>query len=259
MNLQKATAGTAQLLGTPSEQVRGSFLKQVGYISENQEMPESMTVVRYFSYLKSFYPAWDSDLERQLLREFSLPGDRKLRHLSRGMRMKVAFVGALSYRPPLLILDEPFSGLDPLVRDELVQGLLDRIGESTIYLSSHDLAEVETFATHVGHLESGNLVFSDEIDTLHGRFRGVEFHTSTDRPLPVGLPKTWLEVERSGIIVRYKHSAFKDAEDSMAEIHRLFPDASSSTFSPLSLRTIFLAHARTAREVRNEQNTGETQ
>ena len=166
--------------------------------------------------------------------------------------MKASFVGALSYRPALLILDEPFSGLDPLVRDELVQGLLDRIGESTLYLSSHDLAEVETFATHVGYLESGELVFSEEIDALHNRFKSIRFHTPTNSTLPSGLPKSWLEVVRSGSLVNYKDSSFSSEARSTAEILGFFPDASSFEFSPMSLRNIFLAHARTARAERED-------
>ena len=132
MNLQDATSGTAEVLGLPTGQIRGAALNRIGYVSENQEMLESMTVGGFIDYLRPFYPTWDRELERQLLRDFALPLDRKLRHLSRGMRMKAAFVSTLSYRPALLVLDEPFSGLDPLVRDELIQGLLDRIGETTL-------------------------------------------------------------------------------------------------------------------------------
>ena len=105
----------------------------------------------------------------------TLPMKGKLKHLSRGMKMKAAFIGALSYRPALLVLDEPFTGLDPLVRDELIQGLLERIGETTLFLSSHDLAEIESFASHVGYLEQGRLLFSEEMTTLSNRFRKVEF------------------------------------------------------------------------------------
>ena len=81
-----------------------------------------MTVGGMLDYMRPFYPQWDRALERRLVRQFDLPLDRKLKHLSRGMKMKAAFASSLAYRPRLIVLDEPFSGLDPLVRDELIEG-----------------------------------------------------------------------------------------------------------------------------------------
>src|SRR4029077_12238928 len=112
------------------------------YVSENQQMPRWMTVEYLLAYLKPFYPSWDDARAEELLRQFQLPRDRKLRHLSRGMWMKAALASSLSYRPRLLVLDEPFSGLDPLVREDLIEGLLDSAGETTILISSHDLADI---------------------------------------------------------------------------------------------------------------------
>src|SRR5260370_17900650 len=76
-------------------------------------MPEWMTVEYFMAYLKPFYPAWDDARADSLLRQFDLPRDRKLRHLSRGMRVKAALASSLAYRPQLVVLDEPFTGLDP--------------------------------------------------------------------------------------------------------------------------------------------------
>ncbi|MDP9050455.1 MAG: ABC transporter ATP-binding protein, partial [Acidobacteriota bacterium] len=99
MNLQSATAGSVEVLGMPSKAIRGRALSRIGYVSELQEMPESMTVGGFLDYLRPFYPTWDYRLEEQLLDDFDLPMDRELQHLSRGMRMKAAFVSTLSYRP----------------------------------------------------------------------------------------------------------------------------------------------------------------
>jgi ABC-2 type transport system ATP-binding protein len=258
MNLQLATSGSAEVLGIPSERIRGVALNRVGYISENQEMLDSLTVGAFLNYLRPFYPTWDRALEQQLLTDFALPLGRKLRHLSRGMRMKAAFIGALSYRPALLVLDEPFSGLDPLVRDELIQGLLDRIGETTIFLSSHDLSEIETFASHVGYLEQGTLLFSEEMTTLGNRFRQVDVSIEPAFLLPAGLPESWLEVEHSGSRIRFKDSAFTTQEETIARILTLFPSAREIAFEPLSLRSIFLANARTNRSIRSKSDSGAT-
>ena len=257
MNLQAVTSGTAEVMGLPSEQIRGAALNRIGYVSESQEMPDWMTVGGLLGYLRPFYPTWDGTLQTQLVRDFGLPMDRKLKHLSRGMRMKAAFVGALSYRPALLILDEPFSGLDPMVRDELIEGLLDRIGETTLFLSSHDLAEIESFASHIGYLEEGRLLFSEEMTTLGNRFRRLEFQVDPASTMPPVMPSAWLEVERSGSLVRLTHSAFTTNAEAAAQIEGLFPTAGNIECEPLSLRSIFLAQARTHR-TRTQPDLGAT-
>jgi ABC-type multidrug transport system ATPase subunit len=136
MNIFQPTGGAATVLGIDSHKVSGKAFNRIGYVSENQQMPDWMTVGDMLAYFRNFYPQWDRDLEQQLLRQFDLPLKRKLKHLSRGMRMKAAFASSLAYRPALIVLDEPFSGLDPLVRDELIEGLIDRAPETTIFLSS---------------------------------------------------------------------------------------------------------------------------
>jgi ABC-2 type transport system ATP-binding protein len=126
MNILRPSSGSAELLGADSRRISPRELQQIGYVSENQEMPEWMTVKYFLKYLKPFYPQWDDALAEELVREFDLPADRRLRHLSRGMKMKAALASSLAYRPKLIVLDEPFSGLDPLVRDEFIRSLLER-------------------------------------------------------------------------------------------------------------------------------------
>ena len=141
-----------------------------------------------------------------MIRQFDLPLKRKLKHLSRGMRMKAAFASSLAYRPRLIVLDEPFSGLDPLVRDELIEGLIDRAPETTIFLSSHDLAEIEGFASHVGFLEQGRLLSSEEMAVLSNRFRTVTVTLNQPRRTR-SLPSSWLQVEAADRVVRFVDSA----------------------------------------------------
>ena len=99
MNIIRATSGRAEVLGVDSSHIRGRLLEPIGYVSENQEMPEWMTVGALLDYLRPFYPAWDAALEAELIKQFDLPRDRKLRHLSRGMRMKAALASSLAYQP----------------------------------------------------------------------------------------------------------------------------------------------------------------
>ena len=129
MNILRPDSGSAHVLGIASRDLAGAAFNRIGYVSENQELPDGMTVGGMLSYFQSFYPNWDRALEQQLVRQFDLPLKRKLKDLSRGMKMKASFASSLAYRPSLIVLDEPFSGLDPLVRDELIEGLIERAGD----------------------------------------------------------------------------------------------------------------------------------
>jgi ABC-type uncharacterized transport system ATPase subunit len=116
MNLITATRGHAAVLGVDSKLIRGKSYTQIGHVSENQQIPEWMKVGALLAYLRDFYPTWDRELEDSLLKQFDLPGDRKIGALSRGMKMKLALASALAFHPKLIVLDEPFGGLDPGVR-----------------------------------------------------------------------------------------------------------------------------------------------
>jgi ABC-2 type transport system ATP-binding protein len=246
MNIFRATSGRARVLGIDSLDLAGKHFSRIGYVSENQELPEWMTVSYFLDYLRPFYPQWDRSLEQQLVRQFDLPLNRRLKQLSRGMRMKAAFAGVLAYRPSLIVLDEPFSGLDPLVRDELIEGLLDRAPETTIFLSSHDLAEIESFASHVGYLENGRLLFSEEMSVLSDRFREVTITLDTPSPLPADLPPNWLQPELSGSVIRFVDSDFRGPATSH-ELAQVFPAARDISLEPMPLRSIFLAVAKSGR------------
>ncbi len=248
MNIIRPTTGRAEVLGEQSTRIAGRDYCAIGYVSENQELPEWMRVDAFLAYLRPFYPAWDKGLENELVERFALPLDRKLKHLSRGVRMKAALAGSLAYHPKLIVLDEPFTGLDPLVRDELIEGLLERATESTIFISSHDLAEIESFASHVGYLEQGSLQFSEELITLAARFREVEVAFDSVPTMPQAWPKTWMHPGSSGAVLRFIESRF-DRERTSSEIRNLFAGIRDVTFTPMSLRSIFLAMAKAERRL----------
>ena len=137
------------------------------------------------------------------------------------MKMKLALASALAFHPKLIILDEPFGGLDPLVRDQLIEGLLERAAESTVFISSHDLAEIESFASHIGYLEQGRLRFSEGLTALAQRFREVELTLDERSASQENLPSTWIHVDASAAVVRFIETRF-DEDRTSAEIHRLF-------------------------------------
>ena len=247
MNIVQPTGGSATVLDVDSRKLSPQAMARVGYVSENQDLPEWMTVDYLLRYLKPFYPTWDDELAGELVRDFDLPPDRQLRHLSRGMKMKAALASALAYRPTLIILDEPFTGLDPLVRDEFSAGLLERAAGATVLISSHDLAEIESFASHIGYLDGGRIQFSEEMGTLADRFREVEVTLDAPAAGPTGWPANWLHPETSPALVRFIESRF-DLERTSAEVARLFPQASNVSFRAMPLREIFVALAGTKRQ-----------
>ena len=245
MNILKPTSGRAEVLGLDSRQMRPETLARIGYVSENQEFPDWMTIQYLLAYLKPFYPAWDGDRARQLVRQFDLPLDRPLRQLSRGMRMKAALASSLAYRPRLLIMDEPFSGLDPLVREDLIEGLLESAEETTILVSSHDLGEIESFATHIGYLDSGRLRFSEEMASLTARFREVEVLLDSPPLLPLDRPwpAHWLRPETAPALVRFIETHF-DPQRTPDEIRGVFGHVRDLATHPMPLRAIFVTLAR---------------
>lgn len=248
MNIYRASGGRAEVFGRDSRKISPRRdLTRIGYVSENQEFPEWMTVGYFMAYLKPFYPSWDDERAEELLRQFELPRDRKLMHLSHGMRMKAALASSLAYRPQLIVLDEPFTGLDSLVRDELIEGLLESVEGATIFISSHDLAEIESFASHVGYLNRGRLQFSEEMSSLIQRFREVEVTLEGSAPRANGWPATWLNVEQSAALVRFVDAQF-DAEKSTADVRRVFGEGSEVAVRPMPLRQIFVTLARAGRK-----------
>ncbi len=248
MNIFPATSGRAEVLGTDSTRISGQAFTAIGYVSENQKLPGWMRAGAFLEYLRPFYPAWDRTLEDDLVKQFQLPLDRKLEKLSRGMRMKAALIGSLAYHPKLIVLDEPFGGLDPLVRDELTEGLLERAPEATIFVSSHDLAELENLASHIGYLEDGHLLFSEEMTALVERFREVELTFAAPPQMHEKWPESWMQVHAAAAVVRFIESRFNQ-ERTLAEIHRRFDGVRDITFTPMALRSIFLAMAKAGRNV----------
>ncbi len=247
MNLLRPTAGVARVLGKDSSRLGEQELARIGYVSENQQLPLWMTVRQLLDYCRPFYPTWDPALESKLLVQFDLPPERKLKQLSRGMLMKVALLSSLAYRPKLLVLDEPFSGLDPLARDDFVRGVLEasELGEWTVLVSSHDVEEVERLADHVALLEAGRLKFSETIESLLGRFRRMEISPPGGTP-PAGTPAaSWLELEQKGGLIRFIETSYAP-ETTGRLCQENFPGG-TVTAHAMTLREIFVTLARETR------------
>src|SRR5262249_18275255 len=195
------------------------------------------------------YPQGDRTLEASIRRRLRLPPGRRIGELSHGMRMKMALACALPFRPRLLILDEPFSGLDPLVRDEFMEGLLAQAGEMTILISSHELGEIDGVATHVAFLDEGKLLFQESMSDLVGRFREVHVtldyngKSNGDKAATLSFPKGWLRVQTVGNVFSFVDSQFSES-DVGERLHALLGNVKAIDAQPMALRTIFTTLAR---------------
>ncbi|MCB1224324.1 MAG: ABC transporter ATP-binding protein [Verrucomicrobiales bacterium] len=247
LNLHHPDSGTATVMGCDSRKIGPAQLVHIGYVSENMELPLWMTVKQFLDYCRPLYPQWDRDFEKRLMQQFELPEKTKLKDLSRGMRMKASLLSSLAYRPKLVVLDEPFSGLDPLVRDEFIRGLLELTEEEgwTVFVSSHDIEEVQRLADRIAIINRGKLALDETSDSLQSRFRSVTVALPDDRKPPNDLPTEWMHVEQVGRLTRFIASRSNGSTESL--VRQRFPEATEVEVQPMSLREIFIALARAYR------------
>jgi|SRR6188472_2684952 len=247
VNLLGPSAGTATVFGVDTRRLSPRELAQIGYVSEHQQLPGRMTVSAYMDYLRPFYPTWDRSLEGEIVGQFRLPPDRRIGDLSHGMRIKTMLACALPFRPRLLLLDEPLTGLDPLVRDEFIDRLKRQRGETTILVSSHELAEIEEVTTHVAFVDGGQVKFQEALSDLAARLRKVTVILPDDVPCPARLPGAWLDVRQAGTIVSFVDTQYS-ALDLPARVGAIFGAVNRIDAEPIALRTIYTALARAFRD-----------
>lgn len=252
LNLLEPTAGWARVLGCDSRRLGPEQLAQIGYVSENQQIEGRQKVGDLLAFVRNLYASWDQELEQKLIRAFEVPLECRFNELSRGMRVRALFIAALSFRPRLLLLDEPFGGLDPLMRDELMAKVLDlaQDDERTIVLASHDVDEVERIADRVAFLESGKIKLSDSVESLCARHRKVVARLSPGYRGTVATRESWLGFKQEGEIVSFV-TMQANTEIDAGWGRELGADASVTT-APLSLKDIYLAHARNTRAERGD-------
>ena len=247
LNLLEPSRGTVSILGVDSRSISPAELTDIGYVSENQELPARLTVGQYLDYLRPFYRRWDRKLETSLRDDLQLPTSRRIGELSHGMRIKMALVCALPFRPRLLILDEPFAGLDALVRDELTEGLIGQAGDSTILIASHELSEIEGLATDIGFLHAGRMMFQEPMSRLTERCREVYVTLDSTARVPDSLPAHWLQARTAGNVLMFVETQFSD--DTLGDLVRTVCDGVRLIDAqPMTLRSIFTSLAPAARD-----------
>jgi ABC-2 type transport system ATP-binding protein len=168
MGMLSITAGKALVLGLDVQAEAVQIKERVGYVPEVHHIYRWMRVREVIGFCKSCFPTWNDDLCREMLDLFGLDPDKKVKHLSKGMQVKLSLLAAVAHEPELLLLDEPLSGLDPLAREEFLDGVLRTICDrgQTVLISSHMLDDVRRLADTIGILNNGRLIVEGNVDQL---------------------------------------------------------------------------------------------
>ncbi|MDZ4857513.1 MAG: ABC transporter ATP-binding protein [Candidatus Hydrogenedentes bacterium] len=180
MGMGKNDAGTIEVFGLDHARDEVAVKSRVGYVSPDLSFAAWGRVGRAIGFVRSFYPDWDDAYCEDLLRRFSLNVNDAIGTLSFGSRTKLNLVIALAHRPALLLLDEPLSGLDPVSKREVFTDLLDAVQDEnrTVFISSHNLDELERFCDHIGIIQNGRMLLEGPTSELVERFKMVDCLTS---------------------------------------------------------------------------------
>jgi ABC-2 type transport system ATP-binding protein len=239
LGMMRQSSGDGTVLGQrisdPVESVR--IRTKIAYVSENKRLYDYMTVDQMIGFTRAFYPDWRSSEEQKLLRQFKLPGDRKVKSLSKGMRTKLGLLMAFARQPELLILDEPSEGLDPGGIEELLEILVARCSEgTTIFFSSHQIAEVERIADQICILHAGRLVLDSSVDDLRESYRRIDLifpSIPAEHDFRIaGIEDVRTRGHQMSVL------ASRNAEAVVARAHDFH--ATSIDITPVALRDVFL-------------------
>ena len=162
--------GVVSILG--KEEMDGDVKEQIGVVFDGSNYPEILSPRKLNRVMKNIYRTWDEQVYLRLLKQFSLPPDKQIKQFSKGMKMKLAIAAAFSHHSRLLVLDEATSGLDPVVRDDILDMLLDFVQdeEHSILVSSHITSDLEKIANYIVFIHEGKVVFEKPKDELTERY-----------------------------------------------------------------------------------------
>jgi ABC-2 type transport system ATP-binding protein len=233
------TSGKGTIFGHRIDNERESLLirERVAFVAEDKRLYDYMSVSEIIRFTRSFFPRWNQTLETDLLKRFELPRERKIRQLSKGMRTKLALLLGFARGCELLILDEPTEGLDPVAIEDVLQIVVSLAAEgTTIFFSSHQIAEVEQVADHVLMIDRGKLVLDAPLDRIKEQYRQIQaVFTDPIEERDLRLPG----IERVHVAGRTASVVASHNVDSIVEHVRMLR-AGSIDVLPISLKEIFL-------------------
>lgn len=168
LNTVMKDGGTIKLFGQEMSDADTSLREKIGVVYDGDNFPAYWTTKQVSEVMSGLYKQWDNDLFQKYLEDFHLPVNLKIKHYSKGMTMKLAIATALSHHPKLLILDEATSGLDPIMRDEMLDVFLEFVQEEThsILLSSHITSDLEKIADYITFIHNGKIIMNETKNDL---------------------------------------------------------------------------------------------
>jgi ABC-2 type transport system ATP-binding protein len=186
LGLYRPQVGTVRVFGRDPIRDPVGVLGRVGYLSEENDLPPWMRVRELLRYIRAFYPGWDDRFAEELRELFALDPAKRVRDLSRGQRARTGLLIVLAYRPELLILDEPSTGLDPLARRDILAAVLRTVAQEgrTVLFSSHLLDEVERVSDHIAMLDKGRVIVQGPLDDVREAHRVLTVRFDGPRPAP---------------------------------------------------------------------------
>lgn len=189
LGMLRAEQGSVRVFGQDPIDNPVGVLGRIGYLSEDRDLPDWMSVGELMGFTQAFYPNWDGNYAEELRQTFDLNVNARIKTLSRGQRARAGLLAALAHRPPLLVLDEPSSGLDPVVRRDILTAIIRTIAEEgrTVLFSSHLLDEVERVADRVAIINQGRLLLAASMDEVKETHRRVTLRFSEPRERPPAL------------------------------------------------------------------------
>ena len=172
MHLVKADEGDINVDGIRYEEDEVTYKEAIGYIGDSASMMPDFTLKQVRTILKDFYPTYQAQKFDALVKKWKLPEKKKVKDFSRGMRVKLMFAMVLSRETKLLILDEATNGLDPVVRQEILQLLQEYIsdGEHSVLFSTHMLSDLEDIADYIFFIDGGRKIFFETKEELQEKF-----------------------------------------------------------------------------------------
>ncbi len=190
LGLLKAQTGRVRVFGLDPVADPVGVLSKIGYLSEEKDLPDWMRVDELLHYSRAFYSSWDDRYAEELRRTFDLDPDKRIKHLSRGQRARTGLLVALAYRPEILVLDEPSSGLDPIVRRDILTAIIRTISDEgrTVLFSSHLLDEVERVSDHVAMIDEGRIVLCDGLEHIKDSFHCLTVRFDAPQSDPPTIP-----------------------------------------------------------------------
>lgn len=193
LGLLRAESGTVRVFGLDPVTDPVRVLGGIGYLSEQPDLPDWMRVDEFMRFIRAFYPKWDERYAEELRLQFGLDPASRVRTLSKGQRAKLGLLAAQAHRPELLLLDEPSSGLDPIVRSDILAAIIRTVSDEgrTVFFSSHLLEEIERVSDHIAMLHQGELVLCGRLDDVKAQHRRIMLRFETQQAEPPRIPGAW--------------------------------------------------------------------